>query len=70
MNATQRSDYRAITAQVQRFAAALSSASSYQLVRTRLPFDTSPEGTLTGDIGGADTGDAPRFVVAVSRRLP
>ncbi len=70
VNATQRSDYRAITAQVQRFAAALSGASSYQLVRTRLPFDTSPEGTLTGDIGGADTADAPRFVVAVSRRLP
>jgi hypothetical protein len=70
VHATQRSDYRAITAQVQRFAAALSAGSPYELVRTRLPFDITPEGTLTGDIGGADTGEAPRFAVTVARKLP
>jgi hypothetical protein len=70
VNATQRSDYRGITAQVQRFAAALSEGSPYQLVRTRLPFDITSEGTLTGDIGGADTGQAPRFAVTISRKLP
>jgi hypothetical protein len=70
VNATQREDYRGITAQVQRFAAALG-ASGYELVRTQLPFDITPEGTLTGDIGGAtDSGEAPRFTVVVTRRLP
>ena len=68
VNATQRNDYRGITAQVQRFAGALGS-SGYELVRTQLPFDVTSEGTLTGDIGGADTGDAPRFTIVVARRL-
>jgi hypothetical protein len=69
VNATQRDDYRGITAQVRQFAQALAS-SGYQVVATRLPFDITPEGTLTGDIGGADTGEAPRFTVTVSRKLP
>ena len=72
VNATERNDYRGITAQVQRFAGALG-VSGYELVRTQLPFDITPEGTLTGDIGsgsGTDTGEAPRFTVVVSRRLP
>jgi hypothetical protein len=69
VNATQRTDYRAITAQVQRFAAALA-ASGYEPVRTQLPFDVTSEGTLTGDIGGSETGEAPRFTVVLSRRLP
>ena len=69
VNATQKSDYRGITAQVQRFAGALGS-SGYQLARTQLPFDITSEGTLTGDIGGAETGEAPRFTVVVTRRLP
>ena len=70
VNATQRDDYRGITAQVQRFAAALG-ASGYELVRTQLPFDVTSEGTLTGDIGGStDSGEAPRFTVVVLRRLP
>jgi hypothetical protein len=69
VNATQRSDYRAVTAQVQRFAAALASSSAYELVRTELPFDITSEGTLTGDIGGGgDTGEAPRFTVVLTRR--
>ena len=42
----------------------------WAVVGTRLPFDITPEGTLTGDIGGADTGEAPRFTVTVARRLP
>jgi hypothetical protein len=70
VNATQRDDYRGITAQVQRFAGTLA-ASGYELVRTTLPFDITPEGTLTGDIGGtSDTGEAPRFTVVLLRRLP
>jgi len=69
VNATQRNDYRGITAQVQRFAAALAGP-GYELVRTQLPFDITSEGTLTGDIGGADTGEAPRFTVVLARRLP
>jgi hypothetical protein len=70
VNATQRDDYRGITAQVQRFAGALA-ASGYELARTQLPFDITSEGTLTGDIGGgADSGEAPRFTVVLLRRLP
>jgi hypothetical protein len=70
VNATQRNDYRGITNQVQRFAGALA-GSGYELVRTQLPFDVTSEGTLTGDIGGAETStDAPRFTIIVARRLP
>ena len=69
VNATQRNDYRGITAQVQRFAAALG-ASGYELVRTQLPFDITSEGTLTGDIGGGrDSSEAPRFTVTLRRNL-
>ena len=70
VNATQRNDYRGITAQVQGFASALV-GDGFELVRTQLPFDVTPEGVLTGDIGtSADTGEAPRFTVTLSRRLP
>jgi hypothetical protein len=70
VNATQRNDYRGITAQVQSFANALV-GEGYELVRTQLPFDVTSEGTLTGDIGGAtEGGDAPRFTVTLARRLP
>ncbi|HYT47412.1 MAG TPA: hypothetical protein VEL04_03250 [Burkholderiales bacterium] len=69
VNATQRNDYRGITAQVESFAAALST-SGYQLIDRKLPFDITSEGTLTGDIGGADTGDAPRFTIVLARNLP
>ncbi len=70
VHAAQRSDYRAITAEVQRFAAALRSDPAWQVVRTRLPFDVTPEGTLSGDIGtGADTGEAPRFTLTIARAL-
>ena len=69
VNATQRNDYRGITAQVQSFAAALASG-GYELARTQLPFDITSEGTLTGDIGGADTNEAPRFTIVLRRQLP
>jgi hypothetical protein len=69
VNATQRNDYRGITAQVQRFAEALAS-SGYELARTQLPFDITSEGTLTGDIGATDSNEAPRFTVLLARRLP
>ena len=70
VQATQRNDYRGITAQVQRFASALV-GEGYELVRTQLPFDVTSEGTLTGDIGGAaESGEAPRFTVTLLRRLP
>ena len=70
VNATQRNDYRGITAQVQSFATALASG-GYELARTQLPFDVTSEGTLTGDIGGrSDSGEAPRFTITLSRKLP
>ena len=70
VQATQRNDYRGITAQVQRFASALV-GEGYELVRTQLPFDITSEGVLTGDIGGAaESSEAPRFTVTLARRLP
>ena len=70
VQATQRNDYRGITAQVQRFAGALV-GEGFELVRTQLPFDITSEGVLTGDIGGAaESTEAPRFTVSIARRLP
>jgi len=69
VSATRRSDYRAITAQVQRFAAALETIPGYRLVRTQLPFDVSPDGVLTGDIALSESDEAPRFTIVVARRL-
>ena len=70
VNATQRNDYRAITAQVQAFASALASG-GYHVVRTQLPFDVTSEGTLTGDIGGrSESGEAPRFTITLGRPVP
>ena len=69
VNATQRNDYRGITAQVQRFAEALASG-GFELGRTQLPFDITSEGTLTGDIGAAESSEAPRFTITLTRRLP
>ena len=70
VNATQRNDYRGITAQVQSFAAALV-GEGFQLVRTQLPFDVTSEGVLSGDIGAStESGEAPRFTIVLVRRLP
>jgi len=72
VNATQSSDYRAITGQVQRFAEALRADPAYQITRTQLPFDVTSEGTLSGDIGeaGGRGGEAPRFTIVLARKLP
>jgi hypothetical protein len=69
VNATQRNDYRGITAQVQRLAAAFA-GSDYELVRAQLPFDVTSEGTLSGDIGSAEPTEAPRFTIVLARKLP
>ena len=70
VEATQRSDYRGITQQVQRFAAALTADKSYRIVRTQLPFDVTPDATLSGDIGEtAEKGEAPRFTIVIARRI-
>jgi len=71
VGAMRRSDYRAITAEVQRFANALRVDPAYRVVRTQLPFDVTSEGTLSGDIGtAAETGEAPRFTIVLARNLP
>jgi hypothetical protein len=54
---------------VQRFAEALASG-GFELGRTQLPFDITSEGTLTGDIGAAESSEAPRFTITLTRRLP
>jgi hypothetical protein len=69
VNATRRSDYRAITGQVQRFAEALRMDPAWRILRTQLPFDVTSEGTLSGDIGTGESSEAPRFSVTVGRQL-
>lgn len=69
VTSTQKSDYRAITSQVQRFADALRADPSYEIVRTQLPFDTTSEGTLSGDIGATESSDTPRFTIVLARRV-
>jgi hypothetical protein len=70
VNATRRSDYRAITGQVQQFAEGLRSDRSWRVLRTVLPFDVTSEGTLSGDIGLTEGGEAPRFTISVGKALP
>jgi hypothetical protein len=66
----RRSDYRALTAEVQRFADALRADPTHVVLRTQLPFDVTSEGTLSGDIGtAADTGEAPRFTIVLARSI-
>jgi hypothetical protein len=70
VGAMRRSDYRAITAEVQRFADALRADPEYQVQRVQLPFDVTSEGTLSGDIGtGSDGGEAPRFTIVLARSM-
>lgn len=69
VNATRRSDYRAITGQVQRFAEALRADPAWRILRTQLPFDVTSEGTLSGDIGAGEGAEAPRFTISVGRPL-
>ena len=67
VNAIRRSDYRAVTGQVQRFAESLRADPAWRIVRTVLPFDVTSEGTLSGDIGSDDGGEAPRFTIVMGR---
>jgi hypothetical protein len=68
VQATRRSDYRAVAEQVQRFAARLSADPEWRIAGMRLPFDVSPEGVLSGDTdGGADSSDTPRFTISIAR---
>lgn len=69
VNATRRSDYRSITGQVQQFAEGLRSDPSWRILRTVLPFDITPEGTLSGDIGLTEGTEAPRFSITVEKPL-
>jgi hypothetical protein len=69
VNATRRSDYRAITGQVQQFAEALRSDPAWRILRTQLPFDVTSDGTLSGDIGSAEGNEAPKFSVTIGRAL-
>jgi hypothetical protein len=69
VNATRRSDYRAITGQVQQFAESLRTDPAWRILRTQLPFDVTSEGTLSGDIGTSEGNEAPRFSVTVGRPL-
>jgi hypothetical protein len=69
VNATRRSDYRGITGQVQQFAEAMRSDPAWRILRTQLPFDVTPDGTLSGDIGSTEGNEAPRFTVTIGRSL-
>jgi len=69
VDATRRSDYRAITGQVQRFAEALRTDPAWRILRTQLPFDVTSEGTLSGDIGAGEGTEAPKFSITVGREL-
>jgi len=71
VEAASRTDYRAITLLVQRFAQTLAAAEGWRVLSLRLPFDLTPEGTLSGDIGErADRGEPPRFVVVLAKATP
>jgi hypothetical protein len=69
VNATRRSDYRAITGQVEQFAEALRADPAWRILRTKLPFDITPDSTLSGDIGTGESTEAPKFSVTVGRAL-
>lgn len=69
VNAIRRSDYRAITGQVQQFAEGLRSDPSWRILRTVLPFDVTSAGTLSGDIGLTEGTGAPRFTITVGKAL-
>jgi len=69
VNATRRSDYRAITGQVQQFAEALRADPAWRILRTQLPFDVTPDSTLSGDIGSGESTEAPKFSITVGRAI-
>lgn len=62
-------DPRAQRADIARFATALQAASGWQIVRTRLPFDWTPQGTLRGGEDATAGSAAALFTVVIARRL-
>jgi hypothetical protein len=69
VNATRRSDYRAITGQVQQFAEAMRGDPAWRILRTQLPFDVTSDSTLSGDIGSGESTEAPKFTITIGRAL-
>jgi hypothetical protein len=69
VHAIKRSDYRAITEEVQRFERALAADPGWRVLGRTLPFDVTSEGTLSGEIGTGDGAEAPRFTILVGRPL-
>ena len=69
VNAIKRSDYRAITEEVQRFERALGAEPGWRVLGRQLPFDVTSEGTLSGAIGTSESADAPKFTILVGRPL-
>lgn len=69
VNAIKRSDYRAITEEVQRFERALGAEPGWRVLSRQLPFDVTSEGTLSGEIGTGETAEAPKFTILVGRAL-
>ena len=69
VNAIKRSDYRAITEEVQRFERALGAEPGWRVLGRQLPFDVTSEGTLSGEIGTSESSEAPRFTILVGRAL-
>ncbi len=68
--APERSDVRAVEAEIQRFSAALQTGSGWQIVRSQPPFDMTVRGTLKGGGDAAAGSEAPRFVLVIARPLP
>ncbi len=68
VGAAPRSDVRTIGAEIARFAAALQGDSGWRVERTRLPFDLTPQGTLSGEDAAAERA-SPSFFIAIARAL-
>ncbi|MEW6687773.1 MAG: hypothetical protein AB1452_01665 [Pseudomonadota bacterium] len=69
VNAIKRSDYRAITEEVQRFERALAADPGWRVLGRNLPFDVTSEGTLSSAIGTGEGAEAPRFTILIGRSL-
>jgi uncharacterized membrane-anchored protein YhcB (DUF1043 family) len=65
----QASDYRAVSALVNRFSEALSRKAGTEVTRAQLPFDINAEKSLSGDIGAARKEEVPQFSVMVTKRV-
>jgi len=66
--AIRSSDYRQVNRAVDGFVAQLRSRPGIEVIQTKLPFETSSQSSLSGDIG-ADPDKVPVFSVTVARKL-